>query len=375
MKLKTRLCDILGIDYPIIQAGMGWDELGSCTPPELVAAVSNAGGLGVIGGSPMQPELIRERIRQTRALTDRPFGVGITLPRYSGESTATDIASVRRTIEESHPEHLKFVTKLIQDLGLKPQGPDTRTWVKTPEAMQRQLEVILEERVPFLSIGRGDTAQVVPLAHRMGIKVLALAGNVRHAVRHARNGADVIVAQGHEAGGHTGKIASFALLPQVVDAVRPTPVVAAGGIADGRGIAAALSLGATGVWCGTVFLLSNESWIHSEYRKQVVNGSSEDFVIDRYFTGGPARHYRSEVFQAWEKSGLPALGMPYQAALMDEIRRAAEAANRVDVMSVPGGQIAGLLGEKDVRPAREILEGMMNQAAEILKKMATGYVV
>lgn len=374
MKLRTKLCDILGVEYPIIQAGMGWDKLGSCTPPELVAAVSNAGGLGVIGGSPMQPELIRERIRQTRALTDRPFGVDITLPRLR-EVPTTDVVSVRRTIEESHPEHVKFVRKLIQDLGLKPREPDTRTWIKTPEVIQRQLEVILEERVPVLAIGLGDTAEVVPLAHSLGVKVLALAGNVRHAVRHARNGADVIMAQGYESGGHTGKIANFALLPQVVDAVRPTPVVAAGAIADGRGVAAALSLGAVGVWCGTVFLLSKESAIRSEYRNQVVSGSSEEFVIDRFSSGSPARHYRSEVIQAWEKSGLPALDMPYQGVLMDEIRRAAEAANRVDVMTIPGGQIAGLLGEKDVRPAREILEGMMHQAAEILKEMATGYVI
>ncbi len=374
MKLRTELCDILGIDYPIIQAGMGWDKLGSCTPPELVAAVSNAGGLGVIGGSPMQPELIRERIRQTRALTDRPFGVDITLPRLK-EVPSTDVVKVRQSIEESHPEHIAFVTQLIRELGLKPQEPDTGVWIKTPEGTRRQLEVILEERVPVLAIGLGDTAEVVPVAHSLGIKVLALAGNVRHAVRHARNGADVIMAQGHEAGGHTGKIANFALIPQVVDAVRPTPVVAAGGIADGRGVAAALSLGAVGVWCGTVFLLSRESAIHADYRNQVVTGSSEDFVLDRYTSGSPARHYRSEVIQAWEKSGLPALPMPYQGVLMDEVRRAAESAKRVGVMTVPGGQIAGLLGEKDVRPAKEILESMMHQAAEILKQIGNSYVI
>ncbi len=367
MKLKTPLCDLLGIDYPVIQAGMGWDKRGSCTPPELVAAVSNAGGLGVIGGSPMQPELIRERIRQTRALTDRPFGVDITLPRLK-EVPTTDVQTVRQSMEQSYPRHIAFVTQLIQNLELKRQEPDRQTWIKTPEGTRRQLEVILEEKVPVLAIGLGDTAQVVPLAHSLGIKVLALAGNVRHALRHAQNGVDGIVAQGYESGGHTGKIANFALIPQVVDAVRPIPVVAAGGIADGRGLAAALSLGAVGVWCGTVFLISRESAIHSDYRNQVVRGSTEDFVLDRYSSGSPARHYRSEVIQAWEKSGLPALDMPYQGLLMDEIRRAAESANRVGLMTVPGGQIAGMLGEQDVKPARVILEEMVEKAAGIRRR-------
>ncbi|MBI3001739.1 MAG: nitronate monooxygenase [Deltaproteobacteria bacterium] len=378
MKLKTPLCDVLGIQYPVIQAGMGWDKQGSTTPSKLVAAVSNAGGLGVIGGSPMQPELIRERIRQIRDLTDRPFGVDITLPRLSevpSEVPPSDIPKVRQFIEDSHPEHAAFVRKLIQDLGLKPQEPDFRSWIKTPELVQRQLDVILEARVPVLAIGLGDTKEVVPLAHGQGIKVLALAGAVRHAVRHARNGVDVIVAQGYEAGGHTGNIANFALIPQVVDAVRPTPVVAAGGIADGRGLAAALSLGAVGVWCGTVFLISQESAIHSDYRNQIVKGTTEDFVLGRYCSGKPSRHYRSEYVQGWEKSGLRALDMPYQGVLTDEVRLAAEAADRVGVMSVPGGQIAGLLGERDVRPAREILEGMMSQAAEILKDMASRYIL
>jgi nitronate monooxygenase len=378
MKLKTPLCDLLGIEHPVIQAGMGWDKQGTTTPPGLVAAVSNAGGLGVIGGSPMLPELIRERIRQIRDLTDRPFGVDITLPRLSeipSEVPPSDISKVRQVIEDSHPEHVAFVGKMIQDLGLTQQEPDVRSWIKTPEIVRRQLDVILEERVPVLAIGLGDTREVVPLARDQGIKVLALAGAVRHAVRHARNGVDVIVAQGYEAGGHTGNIANFALIPQVVDAVRPTPVVAAGAIADGRGLAAALSLGAVGVWCGTVFLISQESAIHPDYREQIVKGSTEDFVLGRYSSGKPSRHYRSAYIQAWEKSGLKALDMPYQGVLTDEVRRAAEAANRVGVMTVPGGQVAGLLGEKDVRPAREILESMLSQAAEILKDMAGRYVL
>lgn len=369
MKLRTRLCDLLGIDCPIIQAGMGWDKRGSTTPPELVAAVSNAGGLGVIGGSPLRPEFIRERIREVKMLTKRPFGVDITLPRL-GAAPSDAIRDVQQVLAEAHPEHMEFVRRSIRELGLEVQEPDRWSNVKTPEMVQRQLEVIFEERVPVLAVGLGDTASVVPVAHELGIKVLALCGNVRQAVGHAANGVDVIVAQGYEAGGHTGRIANFPLTPQVVDAVRPLPVVTAGGIADGRGLAAALSLGAEGVWCGTVFLMSSESAIHPDYKSQLVNGSTEDFVIDRYPSGKPSRHYRSEVIRRWEKSGLEALDMPFQGALNDQFRMAAEKGERVGMMSVPGGQIAGLLGERDVRPAGEIVAAMVRQAAEILCERA-----
>ena len=369
-KLKTPLCDVLGIEHPVIQAGMGWDSRGSTTPPKLVAAVSNAGGLGVIGGSPLQPEFIRERIRRTRDLTDRPFGVDITLPRLA-RSPFADVGNMREFLDRSHPEHVRFVRKAIEEFGLDTQGPDPWSKVKTPEMVQRQLDVILEEGAPVLAVGLGDTAAVAPLAHARGMKVLALCGNVKQAAAHAANGVDVIVAQGYEAGGHTGRIANFPLIPQVVDAVRPTPVVAAGGIADGRGLAAALSLGAAGVWCGTVFLVSRESEIHQDYKEQLIRGRTEDFVLDRFPSGKPSRHYRSPVIRKWEESGLQALEMPFQGVLNDQFRVAAESGNRVDVMSVPGGQVAGLLGEGDVQPAGEIVEAMVRRAAEALRSGAS----
>ena len=300
---EDSLCDVLGIEHPIIQAGMGWDSRGSTTPPRLVAAVSNAGGLGVIGGSPLQPEFIRERIRATRELTDRPFGVDITLPRLA-QTPYADVGNVREFLERTHPDHVSFVHDAIEEFGLETQGPDPWSKVKTPDMVQRQLDVILEEGVRVLAVGLGDTAEVVPLARERGMKVLALCGNVKQAVGHAANGVDVVIAQGYEAGGHTGRIANFPLIPQVVDAVRPTPVVVAGGIADGRGLAAALSLGAVGVWCGTVFLASAESEIHADYKSQLIQGRTEDFVLDRFPSGKPSRHYRSPVIRKWEASGL-----------------------------------------------------------------------
>jgi NAD(P)H-dependent flavin oxidoreductase YrpB (nitropropane dioxygenase family) len=372
--LRTPICDLLGIRYPIVQAGMGWDKEGMTTPPELVAAVSNAGGLGCIGGSSIRPEVIRERIRAVRALTDKPFGVDITLPKME-EVKIPDPDEVRREIEEKYPEHARFTDELIERLGLVPQPPDRKSWVKTPKATREQLQVILEEKVPILIIGLGDTAEVVPLAHERGIKVMALAGAVKHALSHARKGADVIIAQGYEAGGHTGTIGNFPLIPQIVDAVRPKPVLAAGGISDGRGVAAALALGALGVWCGTAFLVSRECGIHPVYKKQILSGSSEDFVRTAYTSGHFARHYRSPVIKAWMESGLDAMPTPYQGNAMDEIRRAAEAADRVDLLHVPGGQVAGMLSEeKSARPAGEIVEKMVREAAEILNDMRSRYV-
>jgi len=374
MRLHTPLCDLLGIQVPIIQAGMGWDKEGMTTPPELVAAVSNAGGLGCIGGSSIRPEVIRERIRAVRKLTDKPFGVDITLPKME-DVKIPDPDEVRKEIEEKYPKHAKFTTELIPKLGLTPQPPDRKSWVKTPRATREQLKVILEEKVPILIIGLGDTAEVVPMAHEIGTKVMALAGAVKHALSHARKGADVIIAQGYEAGGHTGTIGNFPLIPQIVDAVKPKPVVAAGGISDGRGVAAALALGAVGVWCGTAFLVTKECGINPIYKKQILSGSSEDFVRTAYTSGHYARHYRSDVIQAWMNSGLEAMPTPYQGNAMDEIRRAAEAADRVEVLQVPGGQVAGMLTEeKNARPAKEIVERMVQEAAEILNNIRSRYV-
>ena len=374
MSLHTPLCDLLNIKFPIIQAGMGWDKEGMTTPPELVAAVSNAGGLGCIGGSSIRPEVIRERIRAVRKLTDKPFGVDITLPKMV-DVKIPDPDEVRKEIEERYPTHAKFNDDLIVKLGLAPQPPDRKSWVKTPKATREQLKVILEEKVPILIIGLGDTAEVVPLAHERGIKVMALAGAVKHALSHARKGADVIIAQGYEAGGHTGTIGNFPLIPQIVDAVKPIPVVAAGGISDGRGVAAALALGAVGVWCGTTFLVTREGGINPVYKKQIYKGASEDFVRTAYTSGHYARHYRSDVIKAWMDSGLQAMPTPLQGNAMDEVRRAAEAADRVDLLHVPGGQVAGLLSEeRNNVPAKEIVDRMVTEASQILNDMRTRYV-
>src|SRR5262245_29417339 len=213
--LRTSLCDLLGIRYPICQAGMGWVARSS-----LAAAVTAAGGLGVIAAAHGSPQHLREEIRRVRDQTDRPFGVDVLFA----------------TIRAAGDEVEQFTDQV-------------KGWV----------DVTLEERVPVLVAGLGSPGPVTAEAHRLGMKVMALCGNVKQARDHAQNSVDAVIAQGHEAGGHTGRIGGLGLVPAVVDAVRPIPVLAAGGIADGRGLVAALALGSVGVWMGTRFIATHRS--------------------------------------------------------------------------------------------------------------------
>ncbi|MBI4246010.1 MAG: nitronate monooxygenase [Candidatus Rokubacteria bacterium] len=360
--LHTSLCDDLQIQYPIILAGMGMK--GRATPPELVAAVSEAGGLGVLGGSWLDGDEVRRRIRAVRNLTDKPFGVDLLLPASMADA-APDRAEMRARIERDHPQHVAFVRSLMDKFGLSPIV--AKGGVMSPEFIRRQVDACLEERIPVFAAGLGDPAWVVPLAHQVGMKVMGLVGNVRNAQRQVQAGVDYVIAQGYEAGGHTGKIANFPLIPAVVDAVKPVPVLAAGAIADGRTVMAALALGAVGAWVGTAFLLAEECQIFPTHKAEILRGAAEDFVVTRAYTGKTARDYRNEVIEAWEKSGVSPLPMPLQGVLMDDFVAAAEAAGRHELINNPAGQIGGLLTRK--RPAREILLAMVEEAEAVLDRL------
>jgi NAD(P)H-dependent flavin oxidoreductase YrpB (nitropropane dioxygenase family) len=233
--------------------------------------------------------------------------------------------------------------------------------------IRAQVQVALDERVPVFAAGLGDPSWVVPLARERGMKTIGLAGAVRNAIRHAQVGVDIIVAQGHEAGGHTGKIANFPLIPQVVDAVRPQPVLAAGGIADGRGVAAALALGAVGVWIGTAFLVADECDIPDKNKERILLAASEDFVVSRSFTGKTARGCRNPIVQAWEESGLTPLPMPLQGVLMGDLVEAAIRAGRDELLHNPSGQIGGMLTER--KPAARIMAELVEGTIEVLAKL------
>ncbi len=362
--LRTLLCDSLGVEYPICLAGMG----GKWTPPELVAAVSEAGGLGVMGGTGIQVEELRKRIRRVRELTDKPFGVDLLLPVITGQvetqshdgQQESEVAAVRR----QYPKHAEFVDTLIAEFGLNKVDPPPQPAESGIALARKQVDMILEEDVAIFAAALGDPAWVVPKAREKGVKVMGLAGSVRNAQRQVAAGVDIVVAQGTEAGGHTGRIATMPLVPQIVDAVSPLPVVAAGGIANGRGIAAALALGAEGAWLGTAFLAARECGLHTMQRDAVIRGRSEDFIISRSYTGKTARQYQGPIVQAWESSGLQTLPMPLQGILMSTFNQAAERANRFDLTFNPAGQVAGMVNES--RPAADIMADLVDETISVL---------
>lgn len=362
LTLRTSLCDLLGCQYPIMLAGMAGTA--RVTTPELVAAVSNAGGFGVLGALSREPEDIRRCIRRIRQLTDKPFGVDIALPAVLAESGGT-WEETEKQIAHDYPKHVAFVQELMVRFNLPPM--ERKPGILWGSLSREQVAVILDERVPLLAVALGDPTWAVPLAHGVGTRILGMAGSVPNALRQKQAGVDIIVAQGSEAGGHTGRISTFPLLPAVVDAVAPSPVVAAGGIADGRGVVAALALGAVGAWIGTAFLAAQEADIPQAHWEQLEAGSAEDFTVSRAYTGKTSRGFHNTIKEAWDKSGLVPLPMPLQSVLMKPLIDAAVGAGRWELVLNPAGQVAGIITER--RPAREILERIVSQAGEVLERL------
>ena len=228
---------------------------------------------------------------------------------------------------------------------------------------QDQVDVITGMQVPVLATGLGNPAPYVDQVHAANGKVISLVGNVKNALRVSDGNADIVVAQGHEAGGHTGRIGTMALLPQVLDAVAPKPVVAAGGIGDGRGLAAALAMGCVGVWCGTMFIATQEANL-DEFRKlRIIAARDEDTRVTRLYSGKTMRNITNELIEAWEDSGEQALPMGLQGLLIADIAEAAKQGDRQDLLMNAAGQISGLLNE--IRPAAEVLEEMVREAVEV----------
>jgi len=362
--LRTELCDLLGIEYPILQAGMG--ALGRATPPKLVAAVSDAGGMGFCACAQNSPDWVRRNIREIRKLTDRPFGMNVMFP--SGVDQAESAEEIYNKLPKEYPEHVAWVKNLMKELGLP--WYDFKDWgdlykgTYSREVARQQIEVILEEKVPVVSAGLGIPPEVVKAAHAQGAKVMATSGSVRNAIRQAEAGVDIVVAQGYEAGGHTGHIATLPLVLSVIEAVSPVPVVAAGGIANGRGLVAALALGAVGVWCGTAFLIATESDVYPEHQENIIRGRAEDWTITRCYTGKTARHYRNKIIEAWGKSDLPPLPMSYETVLLNHLVASAAKHGKPEYIYNPAGQIVSILKER--KPAHRIVEEMIDEAIDIL---------
>lgn len=365
--MSHRLTDMLRIQYPILQAGMGMPT-GLLTSPELVAAVSNAGGMGCIGGTGLDPDELRDVIRQTQALTSRPFGVDLLLPANLKAKFGRR-EEIRREIREQYPDHWAMLLRLHDDHGLE-FTPSPREFSVTEELTREQVNVVLDEGVPLLVVALGDPASVIDDARAAGTRVAGLAGSGRNAQRQLEAGVDIVIAQGAEAGGHTGRVGTMVLVPEIVRVAGPAgvPVVAAGGIGTGEAIAATLTLGAEGVWCGTAFLFSEEVNLHFLQRDQLAQARSTELEPSRVYTGKPSRMFVNKVIQAWGNSGLDPLPMPHQRIMMDDFSQAARAAGRFDLVSNPAGQVAGLLTGSPV-PAAEILERLLAEAQEAFDRL------
>jgi enoyl-[acyl-carrier protein] reductase II len=310
--LRTPICDLFGIDHPIILAGMGGVSLAP-----LVAAVSNAGGLGVIGAAALSPDDLRTEIEKTRALTTRPFAVDLLAP--------------------------------------------------IPEMIEPYLPVLYDEGIRIFVAGLAVPEKYVAEMHRRGMTIMVMVGKVKHAVHAENAGADVVAAQGTEAGGHTGEIGTLALVPQVVDAVK-IPVVAAGGIVDGRGVVAAFALGAQGAVVGTRFIATPEATAGPRYREALVRAEQDETIRTRCYTGKPLRALKNPYIAEHEADPRSIKPFPQQIMLSAQrgvMRYHADDADP-EKTCFPAGQ--GVGGIHEIRPAAEVLRDLVAQAETVLAR-------
>lgn len=352
LTLHTPLCDLLDIKYPIVLAGMG-----GASSPELAAAVSNAGGLGILGASSLPPDQLAAWITRTRELTSEPFGVDTLLPMTVPQSGERD--AIQREIP---PAYETFAEDFRSRYNLP--HTDHKPPALTRDFARRQIEVVLDMKVPVYVSGLGDPGFMVEQAHQLGTKVGAVVGATRHVHKVMPSGLDFIVAQGHDAGGHNSRICTMALIPQVVDAARPLPVLGAGAITDGRGLVAALVLGAVGVWCGSVFLATEEANITLEQKQAIIESNEDNTIVSKTRTGKPARMIKNLWVQEFDASGLQPLPMPMQGMVSSPIMEAARQAGRKDINPGFAGQGIGMIDR--VRPAGEVLRRMIEEAHTIL---------
>lgn len=308
--METKITQLLGIQYPIFQGGMAW-----IAESTLAAAVSNAGGLGIIAGGSAPIDYLREQIRRCKELTDKPFGVNIMLMSPNAEELA---------------------------------------------------KLVIEEKVPVVTTGAGNPGKYMAAWKEAGVKVIPVVPSVALAVRMERAGADAVIAEGTESGGHIGENTTMCLVPQVVDAVE-IPVIAAGGIADGRGVAASFMLGAQGVQVGTRFLASQECQIHPTYKELVVKAKDTDSIVTGRYTGHPCRNVRTKFTKklaSGEKDGSLTPD-EFEQLTLGSLRKAVQEGN-LEEGSFLCGAIAGMI--KEVKPAKEIIEEMFAQAEKLLGK-------
>jgi enoyl-[acyl-carrier protein] reductase II len=318
MNLRTPICDLLSIEVPILLAGMGGVAFA-----EVCAAVSEAGGYGTLGMAGMSPDHIREQMREVRRLTDKPFGVDL-------------LAAV-------------------------------------PDQMLAAIDVIVDEGASAFIAGLGVPGPVIEKCHTGGLLVMSMCGKVKHARAAEQAGCDVVVAQGTEAGGHTGRVAGMALIPQIVDAVE-IPTLAAGSIIDGRGLVAALAFGAQGVWMGTRFVASQEARAAEGYKKRITEIGEDQTVVTRCYSGKTMRVIQNEYVEDWERRPEDIQPFPLQAvtSMQNDVFKVMlpELSQEIDPERdcMPCGQGAG--GIRDIPTCAEIIESVMSEAEQIIRGFA-----
>ncbi|BBY64602.1 NAD(P)H-dependent flavin oxidoreductase [Mycolicibacterium helvum] len=369
--MHTDLCDRFGIDYPIFVF----------TPSEKVAAaVSRAGGMGVLGCVRFNDADDLDAVLQwmDENTDGKPYGVDIVMPaKVPTEGTAVDI---NKLIPQ---EHRDFIAKTLADLGVPPlpeegeRNEGVLGWLHS--VARSHVEVALKHPIKLIANALGSPPKdVIDQAHEHGVPVAALAGSAKHAGRHVDNGVDIVVAQGHEAGGHTGEIGSVVLWPEIVDALDGrAPVLAAGGIGSGRQVAAALALGASGVWMGSAFLTSAEYDLgHREpggtstIQDALLRATSSDTVRRRIYTGKPARLLKTKWTDAWDAEGAPdPLPMPLQNILVSEAHQRMNESDNPDTVAMPVGQIVGRMNE--IRPVADIIAELVAGFDAATRKLDT----
>ena len=305
--MKTKVTELLQIEYPIIQGGMAW-----VAEHHLAAAVSEAGGFGLIGAASAPPEIVREEIRKAKELTDKPFGVNIMLLNPNADEVA---------------------------------------------------KIVVEEGIQAVTTGAGNPEKYMPMWKEAGVKVIPVVASVAMAKRMERYGADAVVAEGMEAGGHIGNQTTMALIPQIVDAVN-IPVIAAGGIGDGRGVAASFMLGAEGVQMGTRFVVADESIVHDNYKDRIVKAKDIDSVVTGQSTGHPVRCLRNQMTKEYIKKEQE--GVPFEELERMTLGSLRKAVMDGDILNgtVMAGQIAGLVSKR--QSCKEILQDIMTEAEKLL---------
>jgi len=370
---------MFGIEFPLL-------AFSHCR--DVVAAVTNAGGMGVLGAVAYSPERLEEELRWIdRQVGGRPYGVDVLVPAKldlkngdkSGESGG-GLAAMLAAVPEEHWNFLRDLFARYQ-VPLPDFEAARRSKAKgvgeqvTEKGATDLIEVALSHPIRLIASALGTPPpRMVEAAKSAGVPVAALVGTVEHARRQVAAGVDLIVAQGTEAGGHTGEISTMVLVPEVVDAVAPVPVLAAGGIATGRQMAAAMALGASGAWCGSVWLTTEEAETPPHVKEKMLAATSRDTIRSRSRTGKPARQLRSAWTDAWEGPDSPGpLGMPTQMVLAEGAMRQI---NKVAESGHPGarelanyfvGQCVGLMNT--VRPARQVVYDMMQEFAEALERL------